>query len=318
MPHRHRRRFVIAATFRALPFTAAAAAGVAANVLLGLSSLFWKALAAIPPVTLLCIRIGASLVTLLLVMGMLGRFRALLAKLGRRNLAIHAMAAVLVALNWATFIWASIHGHVIESGLGYLLAPFVAIGAGSLAYRERLSRGRMAALLVIAICVLVLSQRSQELAHWVYLLIGITWGAYACMKKATALDGFGGLLCETAVLALLLPGVLMASSLHLSVPSPLPAGTLVLLAASGLVSVLPLWLFSMAAARLPITVMGFFQFVLPLTQLVVALVFYRQPLSLNSLLCFGIICIALLSILSGPVLARRRRRSPPGAANEIS
>lgn len=298
-----------------LSFPAAAAAGVTANVLLGLSSLFWKALAAIPPVTLLCIRIGASLITLMLVIGMLGRFRALARQLTARNLVIHAMAAVLVAANWATFIWASIHGHVIESGLGYLLAPFVAIGAGSLAYREPLSRGRLAALLVIALCVLVLSQRSQELAHWVYLVIGVSWGAYACLKKATALDGFGGLLCETVVLSLALPGVLMAASWNLSLPMPLPAGVLALLAASGLVSVLPLWLFSTAAARLPITVMGFFQFVLPLTQLVVALVFYKQPLSPNSLLCFGAICIALLSILCGPVLARRRL--PPGVANEI-
>lgn len=217
------------------------------------------------------------------------------------------LAAVLIAVNWASFIWASIHGHVIESGLGYLLAPFMAIGAGILVYREKLGRVRMAALLVIALCVLFLSQRSQELTHWVYLLIGVTWGAYACLKKATALDGFGGLFCETVVLALALPGVLMAMSFRLTIPALLPAGTLVLLAASGLVSVLPLWLFSTAATSLPITVMGFLQFVLPLTQLVVALVFYRQPLSFNSLLCFGVICVALLSILSVPVLARRRR-----------
>ena len=305
---------------RALPFPAAAAAGVAANVLLGLSSLFWKLLAAIPPVALLCIRIVASLVTLTLVMAMLGRFRALATQLTARNLAIHAVAAVLVAINWVTFIWASIHGHVIESGLGYLLAPFVAIGAGSLVYRERLGRGRTAALLLIALCVLVLSQRSQELAHWVYLAIGSTWGAYACMKKATSLDGFGGLFCETVVLALALTGVLMAGSpslpMLIPMPLPLPGQTLALLAASGMVSVLPLWLFSRAAASLPMSVMGFFQFVLPLTQLVVALVFYRQPLSLNSLLCFGVICAALLSILCGPALARRRHPGP-GAANEI-
>lgn len=290
----------------ALPFPAAVAAGVTANVLLGLSSLFWKSLAAIAPLTLLCIRIGASLVTLMLVMAVLGKFRTLARQLTRRNLAIHAIAAVLVALNWATFIWASIHGHVIESGLGYLLAPFVAIGAGCLAYRERLSRGRVVALLVIVLCVVILSQRSQELSHWVYLTIGTTWGVYACMKKASALDGFGGLFCETVVLVLALPCVLMATPVSLLLPSPLPAGIFMLLAASGLVSVVPLWLFSMAAASLPITLMGFLQFVLPLTQLAVALVFYRQPLSANSLLCFGVICLALFSILAGPVWASHR------------
>lgn len=76
----------MAASSRPRLLLAAAAAGVLANILLGLSSLFWKSLAAIPPATLLCIRVGASLVTLMLVMAVLGRFRVLATQLTRRNL----------------------------------------------------------------------------------------------------------------------------------------------------------------------------------------------------------------------------------------
>lgn len=282
----------------------AACAGVTANIMLGLSSLFWKALGTLPSGTLLAARILASLATLLLILGVLGRLRTLGQRLNWRNLSIHVVAALLVACNWLTFIRASIQGHVVESGLGYLLAPFVAIAAGRLVFRESMSRIRLVALLIIAGCVLLLAYRSRELQHYVYLIIGITWGAYACLKKVATLDPFSGLLCETMVLALLLPALAWSDALHLGVPPALPSATWALLASSGLVSVVPLWMFSLAAARLPITVMGLFQFVLPVTQLLVAVLIYKQSLSANSALCFSIICIVLLSILAEPVLTR--------------
>lgn len=283
---------------------AAACAGIAANLLLGLSSLFWKALGTLPPATLLAMRIVASLATLLLLMAALGRLRSLVQSLNRRNLGLHLAAAMLVACNWITFIRASIQGHVVESGLGYLLAPFIAIAAGRLVFGETMSRVRLGALLLIAGCVLLLACRSQELQHRVYLIISLSWGAYACIKKIATLDAFSGLLCETVVLALLLPALAWSGALSLAWPPALPGATWALLAGSGLVSVLPLWLFSLAAARLPITTMGLFQFVLPVTQLLVALLIYRQALSANSALCFGMICLGLLVILCESALAR--------------
>ncbi len=127
---------------------AAACAGIMANVLLGLSALFWKTLGALPPLTLLTARIIASLAALLLIMGTLGRLRALAQRVSQRDLAIHVTAAILLACNWLTFIWESIQGHVVESGLGYLLAPFVAIAAGCLVFGETMSRTRLVAVLV--------------------------------------------------------------------------------------------------------------------------------------------------------------------------
>ncbi|MBB3220027.1 EamA family transporter [Pseudoduganella umbonata] len=287
--------------------------GVAANLLLGFSALFWKALAALPPATLLGYRILLSLATLAVVMAVLGRFAGLHARLTWRILAIHAAAAGLVVINWGAFIWASIHGHVVESGLGYLIAPFVAIAVGALALGDPTSWIRKAALAVIVAAVFAMVQRSGELQHWVYLVIGATWGGYACLKKLTTLDAFSGLLCETIVLAALLAVALAASATSLRLPGPLPDdGLPVLLALCGVVSVLPLWLFSLAAARLQLSVMGFFQFVLPTTQLFVALVFYRQAVSPNTLLCFAVIWLALGVLVCEP-LARRARGTRPAA-----
>ncbi|WP_338761539.1 rarD protein [Massilia sp. METH4] len=291
----------------------AALSGVSGNLILGFSSLYWKALAQVPPTVLLGLRIVFSLATLLLVMAVLGRFRGLRQRLTPRALAIHTAAALLVVVNWGTFIWASIHGHVVESGLGYLIAPFVAIGVGVIAPGDRMSWLRKGALALIAAAVLAMVQRSGELAHWVYLLIGGTWGAYACLKKLTTLDAFSGLLCETAVLCVLLALSLATPYMSLRLPHGLSAGAMLALGLCGVVSVLPLWLFSLAAARLPLSVMGFFQFVLPTTQLVVALVFYRQEVSLNTLLSFAVIWCALGILVAEPFL--RRARPAPEASS---
>jgi chloramphenicol-sensitive protein RarD len=294
---------------RAAGFGVGVAAGVLANLILGASSLFWRALAPISPTTLLCYRILVSLVTLLVVMFALGQLRGLPGRLSRKTIGVHAAAAVLVAANWGTFIWASIHGHVVESGLGYLIAPFVAIGVGVVVLKDTLSPLRRGALLLIVAGVVLLLLRSGELSHWVYLVIGVGWGGYACLKKVTTLDAFTGLLVETSVLAVLLCVLLPTTPLSLGLPPASPSVQLVLLASCGLVSVFPLWLFAHAARRLSLSTMGFFQFVLPSTQLVVALVFYRQPMSSNTLFCFLMIWLALLVIVMDTFLAARRQQA---------
>ncbi len=286
-------------------------AGVLANLIFGISSLYWRELSGISSATLLCYRILISLVTLVLAMQVLGKLKGVGARLSFRSIVIHAAAALLVAANWGIFIWASIRGHVAETGIGYIIAPFVAIGVGTLVLKERMSIVRRGALVVILASVVLLLLRSGELTHWVYLVIASVWGSYACLKKITTLDAFTGLLVETIVLTLCLCVLLPLTSLSMALPNP-SLKTLLLLAASGLISVLPLWLFAHAAARLALSVMGYFQFVLPSTQLIVALVFYRQPMSVNTLLCFGLTWVALLAIVLEPVLASRRQR---GAAN---
>jgi len=198
--------------------------------------------------------------------------------------------------------------------LGYLIAPFVAITVGAVALGDRMSWVRTCALAIIVAAVVVMVQRSGELHHWVYLVIGATWGAYACLKKLTTLDAFSGLLCETVVLSALLAVALATSVTSLRLPAALPTTVLLALAVCGAVSVLPLWLFSLAAARLRLSVMGFFQFVLPTTQLFVALVFYRQPVSFNTLLCFCVIWFALGLLVAEPLFHRRRPAGHTDAA----
>jgi len=285
--------------------TVAIVSGVSANFILGASSLYWKALSAVPSSTLVAYRILLSLVTLTLVLGFLRRLGKLRSNLTGKNLLVHGAAGILVAANWATFIWASIHGNVIESGLGYLIAPFITIGLGTIFISESLGKYRMAALTVIAVAILVLIFRSGELKHWVYLAIGTTWGFYGFLKKFSKLDPFGGLFYETAILTLVLCVPLITSSVSLALPQELGSLGIATLAVAGIVSVLPLWLFSLSVARLPLAIMGFFQFVLPTTQVLVALLIYGQSMSTNTAVTFSVIWCVLFVIVVEPLVRKR-------------
>ena len=233
----------------------AALAGVIANIILGASSLYWKALGDISPQTLLCYRILISLLTIAAILAINHDLRSIINRISLRLLIVHTLAAVFVVINWGTFIWASINGHVLESGLGYLLAPFVAITVGAFALGEKLSLTRLLALMIIAIAVSYLFTNSSDLSHWVYITIGITWGGYACLKKLTTLDSFSGLLVETSVLTVFIPLMVLILPITLSLPNTISFSKIMLLGLCGLVSVIPLALFAFAASRLALSIM---------------------------------------------------------------
>jgi chloramphenicol-sensitive protein RarD len=270
------------------------------------SSLYWKALGDISPQALLCYRILISLVTITVVLALKDDLRCIINRVSLRLLMAHTLAAVFVVINWGTFILASINGHVLESGLGYLLAPFVAITIGALALKEKISLSRLLALITIAVAVSYLFTTSRDLSHWVYITIGITWGGYACLKKLTTLDSFSGLFVESSVLTIFIPLMALTLPISLSLPNTMSFTNITLLALCGFVSVIPLALFAYAASHLSLSIMGFFQFVLPLTQLFVAIAIYRQPVSHNTLLCFSIIALGLVLIVAEQFMQARK------------
>lgn len=278
------------------------AAALISNCLLGLSSLYWKALAAMSAITLLGFRILMSLVCVSMVLALRQELSPLLRDLSKRDLLLHGAAALLVATNWATFIWASIQGHVLESGLGYLIAPILVISLGLLLYRERLSLSRGMSLSLVLASLLYLLLNTDGLDYRVSMVIGVTWGGYAYLKKLARLPPWSGLFVES----LMLSSLLVPLALWLNAPAQeiaaLEAGDQGLLLLCGVVSLLPLALFSFATRRLPLSGMGLMQFVLPLTQLCVALSFYGQSPSPGTLLAFSVIALAILLVVLEPLL----------------
>lgn len=280
-----------------------------ANFILGASSIYWHLFVGLSPVVLVIYRIAFSLILLGLLVGwFVMRGNDSLRRLSGRVVALHVAAAILVAINWGAFIQASLQGAVIESGLGYLLAPVFVMLTGLFLLAEPRTGPRIACIAIILLALVTLVMTAGRLEHWVYWTIGATWGGYTLLKKRTPLSPIEGLFVETAVLAILL----VLASIWLDFGTHAPAASQLLaypwLVTAGIVSLAPLVMFAFAARRLGAFNMGALQFVLPTTQLVVSYAYYGQIATPMTYLCFGVIWLALvtLTLREGGIFARRR------------
>ena len=280
-----------------------------ANFILGASSIYWHLFVGLSPVVLVIYRIAFSLILLGLLVGwFVMRGNDSLRRLSGRVVGLHVAAAILVAINWGAFIQASLQGAVIESGLGYLLAPVFVMLTGLFFLAEPRTGPRIACIAIILLALVTLVMTAGRLEHWVYWTIGATWGGYTLLKKRTPLSPIEGLFVETAVLAILL--VLASIWIDFGAHAPVASQLLAYpwLVTAGIVSLAPLVMFAFAARRLGAFNMGALQFVLPTTQLVVSYAYYGQIATPMTYLCFGVIWLALvtLTLREGGVFAQRR------------
>lgn len=179
-----------------------------------------------------------------------------------RVLALLAVSTVLIAVNWTLFVWAVNSGRTLETSLGYYLNPLLNMAAGAWLFRERIDRFGKAAVGLAAVGVLF---QGLALGHlpWVSLTLGLSFAAYGVIRKRVAAEAQTGLLVEC--LFLTLPGAAYLAWLEGSGQGHFfqDASTAFWLSLAGPMTVLPLALFSWAARRMPLSTMGFLQFLAP-------------------------------------------------------
>jgi chloramphenicol-sensitive protein RarD len=297
-------------------FFIGALSGILANVLLGLSSVFWKYIGSLSALALLSYRVYLSLLMVFFVVYAGRELRSLFAQLNIRLIFLHVVAAILIAINWGTFIWASVHGRVLESSLGYLVAPILSIAIGIIVYKEPVTALKSVAVLVMLISVMCLFVLSNDLDVRVYLGIGLAWAGYSCLKKMTSLNVFSGLLLESVVLSFFCSLFFIFSDLSMVIPDGFGLWRTLLVFSCGVVSIIPLALFSFSAKRLSVMSMGLSQFLLPITQFVVATTIYKQTASPVTVVALLAVIMGLLVVVFEPVLGKLRCLSGRGK-NEV-
>lgn len=202
------------------PYTLPVILSGLAHFFLGASSLYWRALSEVPPTTLVAYRIilSTAIISLFILF-----FRRTTHQdpFKPKTLVLHCIASLFIAANWGVFIWSSINGHLLESGLGYLLAPFISVVLGVVIYREAV-KTRDTLSICIALCVItVFILLTDNLNHWTYLLIATTWGAYTYLKKASPLDAINGVFIETLFLTICLALIIWLFDFNVLRPSGL-------------------------------------------------------------------------------------------------
>jgi chloramphenicol-sensitive protein RarD len=268
-------------------------AALAAYLIWGLSPIYFKSLARVPPLEILAHRVVWSVLVLALGVSATRRWSLVRqAVASRRALGLLAMTTALISANWLLYIWAVNGGRVLEASLGYFVNPLVNVALGAVFLRESLTRRQLLAVAVAAAGVAVLVVRLGTVP-WVSLALALSFGFYGLLRKVARVDALGGLLVETLLLAPLALSYLAvrASRGEGSFGADPRLGTL--LAAAGLITAIPLVLFAIGVRRLPLSTIGIIQFVAPTAQFFLAVGLYREPFTAAHVVAFPLIWLSL-------------------------
>lgn len=230
----------------------------------------------------------------------------------RRVTLITFAAGVLVSFNWWIYIFALNSGRALDASLGYYITPLFNIFLGTVVLRERLSRVQWVAVVLAALGVTVLTLRVGQVP-WVSLLIATSFSAYALTKKRLGLGSVHGLALELipvgAVAGILIGLGVVDGSGHLVGHGLL---TTVLLMGAGLVTLVPLALFSYGAARVPLSQVGFLHFITPTMILIFGVLFFGEEFDAARAPGFILVwsALGLYSYSSVRAFSHARRRPP--------
>lgn len=270
------------------------------------------------PVDLLAWRIVLALViTVIVVFVMRGAWRRLATVLrSRRDHLLLILAGHLIAVNWGLYIYGVATHRVLEVSLGYFINPVVTIVLGVVILKERLRPLQWAALAVSLVAVVVLTVDYGGLP-WVSLALAFSFAFYGLVKNKTgpSVDSVTGLTVETMWLSIPSSIWLVLASMGLlgtaggiGVFETFDTVQSVTLPVVGIVTVVPLLLFAGAAARLPLSTVGMFQYIAPIAQFIFGYFVFNEPMSTGRWIGFILVWVAVI-ILSLDAL-RRMRQNP--------
>ncbi|MGD9792757.1 MAG: EamA family transporter RarD [Acidimicrobiia bacterium] len=288
---------------------AATASGAAAYIIWGLLTLFWHELHGLDAVEHIGQRVFWSAVVLTVVLTVRGGWTAMRTAVGNRRLIARlAAAGVMLAINWLSYVWAVTHGNVVESALGYFIAPLGSIAVGVLVFREHLRPAQRAALMLAGAAVAVLTIGYGK-PPWLALAMAGSWTAYALLKKVVPLHPMESLAGETfTMLPLALVFIVINSTGSDAIVHQASTEQLILVACTGITTVVPLLLFAKAAQSVPMTTLGLLQYFVPTINFALGVLVYDESLPLWRLIGFALVWGALgIATTDGLNTARRTR-----------
>jgi chloramphenicol-sensitive protein RarD len=266
----------------------------AAYIMWGVAPIYFKALVGIDAVDILLHRVIWSFTfILLMILDIKGSSK--LKKLFKqpKKLGLLAFTSIIIAFNWLLFIWAVNNNHMLDASLGYYINPLLNVVLGTLFLGERLRKLQWVAVL-IAFSAVMMEIISFGSIPWISLALASSFGIYGLMRKKINIDAISGLFVETLFLlpfALIYVFVIDSSSLSLLTSD---WQLTILIISAGIVTTLPLLAFAAAAIRIPLSTLGFIQYIGPSLMLLLAVFFYDEPFAVEKAFTFALIWFALI------------------------
>lgn len=288
----------------------------AAYLLWGLFPLYWPLLEPAKPLEILAERMAFSMVVVAVIVRVTGGFAAVKAVYAdRRRRSLLLAGAVFVTINWGTYIWGVNTHHVVETSLGYFINPLFTILLGVVVLGERLRVMQWIAVAIGAVAVIVIAVDYGR-PPWIALVLATSFGLYGFVKKQAGVGAVESMAVETS--AMFLPAIIAIAVIgaqgHL-VFGRHGAGNALLLAGTGVVTIVPLLFFAAGTTRLPLSVLGLLQYLAPVLQFAVGVGIRHESTPAAELAGFALVWIALMVLT---VDGLRSQRSAARAADSAA
>jgi chloramphenicol-sensitive protein RarD len=289
---------------------AAIAQSLSVYFIWGALTLYWKELHGFDPFELIGWRITSSVLVLVAVMVATGRLVPLLRSLRNPQLLIRiALASVLLTINWATYVWAVVNDHVIETALGYFIAPIFTIVVGVFVLHEKL-RSIQRVAVSFAVGGIVVLTVAYGRVPWIALIIATSWTFYAYLKKKVPLQPLESLTAEVIVLAIPAFIYLCTTWSNVdSVPNTANSVEWAFVAFTGVITAVPLLMFASASQRTPLTILGPMQYIVPTMNFLIGWLMFDELLTSSKVAGFSLIWVCLALVLTDLFRTQRRHQT---------
>jgi len=284
--------------------------GIGAYLMWGFFPIYFKAIQVVPALQIMFHRVVWCFIFLAILILLKKEWGKLKAQVARpKTLLIYTLAAALLAVNWLIYIYGVNSDQVVETSLGYFINPLLNVALGVVILREKLRPGQWAPIILATAGVTYLTVQHGALP-WIALALAFSFGLYGLVKKVAPLGSLYSLTLETAILFLpALAYLLLADAQGSGAFAHAGWQVTLLLGLSGIITALPLLLFTSAARSIPLYMVGILQFIAPTCQFLLGVLLYREPFTQIQLVGFSLIWSALLFYwLEGVFESRRQKR----------
>ncbi len=284
-----------------------------AYILWGTLPLYWALITGINAIETLMIRIILSLIFMLILLPIMKQWTTFKNDLhsliaSPKKLIIIIVAGYVVTLNWGTFIYAIEAGYVLQTSLGYYINPLVSILLAMIFFKERFNRLEWGAILIALTGVLYMTIKIGEFPY-ISLLLAFSFGIYGLLKKLVPLNALSSITIETIVTTpmALIYIVYMALHSHLSIGLNMSTFWLLF---SGAVTAVPLLSFSAGAIRIPLSLMGFIQYVGPTLIFILGIFVFNEPFNTDQFITFCFIWSGIFIYILSQIIKIYKRPTP--------
>lgn len=266
-----------------------------AYTLWGILPLYWKLIDNIPSSEILAHRILWAFVFVSILLTQNRQWKEFRQTLkNKKYLLLITLAAITITINWGSYIWAVNSSHIVESSLGYYINPLIVVFFGMVFLKEKLNRWQIVALSLASIGVIILTVQYGKLP-WISIVLAVSFALYGLLKKLTNVNSMTSLALETAIVTPFTLIYITGRQLYgIGALGSITLVQTILLICSGAITAIPLLLFAKGAKRIPLSTLGFTQYISPTISLLLGVFLFHEKFTIIHLISFSFIWCALL------------------------